>query len=29
MNDINDYKNNLLKNYEIYNNIIGKKDEKI
>ena len=29
MNDINDYKNNLLKNYEIFNNIIGKKDEKI
>ena len=29
MNDINDYKNNLLKNYEIYNYIIGKNDEKI
>ena len=29
MNDINDYKNNLLKNYEIFDNIIGKKDEKI
>ena len=29
MSDINDYKNNLLKNYEIYNYIIGKNDEKI
>jgi hypothetical protein len=29
MSDINDYKNNLLKNYEIYNYIIGKNNEKI
>ena len=29
MSDINDYKNNLLKNYEIYNYILGKNDEKI